>query len=167
MVFDISTKLHPEDPFCVLVEKAESNKISGLDYAGEVSPREAFDFVNSNPSVVIDVRTTPEWQFVGMPDLSGTSSKLITISWKLYPSFAQNPKFIDDLTAEPMVQKNAPLFFICRSGGRSLDAALAMTAAGHRYCFNVSGGFEGDADEAGHRSKKQGWKYNNLPWIQG
>ncbi|MEK6745613.1 MAG: rhodanese-like domain-containing protein [Pseudomonadota bacterium] len=166
MVFE-SAKLQPESPFCALVDKAGQGKISGLSYAGEVSPEEAFDYISVNPSILVDVRTVPEWQFTGMPNLAGTPSKLLTVSWKIYPSFAQNPKFIEELTSDSSVHIDTPLFFICRSGGRSLDAAVAMTKVGHRYCFNVTGGFEGDADEIGHRSKKSGWKYNNLPWMQG
>ena len=138
-----------------------------MNYAGEISPKEAFEYASVNPSVIVDVRTTPEWQFVGIPDLSNTPSQLLTLSWKLYPSFALNPKFTGDLIAEPSINIDTPLFFLCRSGGRSLDAALAMTAEGYHYCFNITDGFEGEADGAGHRSTKQGWKNANLPWTQG
>lgn len=170
MVFE-SAKLYPEDSFCTLAEKAGQNKYPGLDYAGEVTPEETFEYLKTNPAIMVDVRTLPEWKSVGMPDLSNTPSKLLTISWKLYPSYEQNPKFIDELHSEPSIKKDTPLFFICRSGGRSLDAAIAATAAGHRYCFNViggfTGGFEGEAIEGEQRKEKQGWKNNNLPWIQG
>ena len=40
----------------------------------------------------------------------------------------------------------APLLFICRSGARSRQAAIAMTSAGWAPCFNVSDGFEGPLD---------------------
>ncbi len=167
MAFKLATKLHSDSSLCLLAERAAQNKMAGLDYAGEVSPREAFDYVSVNPSVIVDVRTTPEWQFVGTPDLSNTPSQLLTLSWKLYPSFVLNPKFIGDLIAETSIHIDTPLFFLCRSGGRSLDAALAVTAEGYHYCFNITAGFEGEADATSHRSTKQGWKHDNLPWVQG
>lgn len=36
--------------------------------------------------------------------------------------------------------KNIPLFFICRSGGRSSVAAEMARSAGHTQVFNVDGG---------------------------
>jgi rhodanese-related sulfurtransferase len=58
------------------------------------------------------------------------------------------------------------LFFICRSGSRSLAAAKAMTAAGYRACHNVTEGFEGPLDDARHRGILLGWKAIGLPWQQ-
>lgn len=148
-----------------LVSKAR--KVGNLNYAGDILPQDAFAFASQNPSVIVDVRTIPEWQFVGVPNLSETPSKLLTLSWKIYPSFSQNPQFADLLAAEPAVANDTPLFFLCRSGGRSLDAAVAMTQAGYGYCFNIAGGFEGEADASGHRGGAEGWKAANLPWVQG
>lgn len=143
------------------------HRTGGLAYAGDVSPRDAYHFLCENGGMLVDVRTIPEWQFVGTPNLLGTQAKLVTLSWKLYPSFAQNPQFSDMLAAEPDLAKDTPLFFLCRSGGRSLDAAVAMTAAGYAHCFNIAGGFEGEPNAAGHRATAQGWKAANLPWVQG
>ena len=40
------------------------------DYAGDLSPREAWDLLAADPSAqLVDVRTLPEWAFVGRPDL--------------------------------------------------------------------------------------------------
>ncbi len=167
MAFKLATKLSADSALCQLVDKAVGRKQPGAKYAGEVSPQEAFDYAKLNRSVIVDVRTAAEWQFVGLPDLNNTPSQLVTISWKLYPSFAQNSKFISELMAEPAIRKDTPLFFICRSGGRSLDAAMAMTSEGYQYCFNITGGFEGEANMMNHRSTKQGWKHDNLPWVQG
>jgi rhodanese-related sulfurtransferase len=58
------------------------------------------------------------------------------------------------------------VFLICRSGARSRAAAIALTGAGFSHAYNVAGGFEGDADGAGHRSNKNGWKAAELPWRQ-
>ncbi len=138
-------------------------------YAGEVTPEAAYAFLasssSSSSSVLVDVRTLPEWQFTGMPDLRAAGKDVLAISWKTYPQFQLNPNFQSDLIAR-VPSFNTPIFFLCRSGGRSLDAALAMTAAGYKYCFNVSGGFEGEPDASGHRCRTTGWKAANLPWSQ-
>jgi rhodanese-related sulfurtransferase len=60
----------------------------------------------------------------------------------------------------------APILFICRSGGRSRAAAAALTAAGYRRCYNVAEGFEGNPDPERHRGKTGGWKAAGLPWVQ-
>lgn len=167
MASSSTAKLSCDDSLQLLINKAAQNKIANLDYAGEVSPQEAFDYARSNHAVIVDVRTAPEWQFVGIPDLSNTPSQLLNLSWKLYPSFAYNPKFICNLTSETSISQNTPLFFLCRSGSRSLDAAVAVSAEGYNYCFNITDGFEGDVGIKGQRSTSQGWKYDNLPWVQG
>jgi len=149
------------------MNNANAHRAGGLNYAGEVSPEDAYTVLQALDGVLVDVRTVPEWQFIGVPDTTGTKGKLATISWKNYPDFSQNTKFADQIAALPGVSKDTPLLFICRSGGRSLDAAVAMTAAGYSKCFNVSGGFEGDPDSDGHRGTTQGWKAKNLPWKQG
>ncbi len=64
------------------------------------------------------------------------------------------------------VSKDAPLYFICRSGARSRHAAVAMADAGFTQCFNVAGGFEGPHDPERHRGQVEGWKAAGLPWTQ-
>lgn len=150
-----------------LLALASARKLGGLEYAGEVFSLDAYEFIKENVAVVVDVRTAPEWQFVGVPDLSETVSQLINLSWKTYPNFAPNQQFAEVLIAEENITKDTPIFFLCRSGGRSLDAAVAMTALGYKYCFNISGGFEGEPNEAGQRGTKNCWKSANLPWGQG
>jgi len=150
-----------------LAIQAAAHKVVGMAYGGDISPEEAFAFLKHNDAILVDVRTVPEWQFTGVPDVSATRGKLATISWKNYPDFSTNQKFQDQLASLPDINKEVPLLFLCRSGGRSLDAAVAMTAAGYRYCFNITGGFEGDPDASGHRGTAQGWKAKKLPWKQG
>lgn len=136
-------------------------------YAGDIPARDAYEYMRDHASLLVDVRTIPEWQFVGVPDMAGTQAKFLTLSWKHYPSFTPNAEFTAMMAAETQGNKDIPIFFICRSGGRSLDAAAAMTAQGYRYCFNILGGFEGEPDASGHRGVKEGWKAAQLPWKQG
>ncbi len=134
---------------------------------GEISPQEAWDALKQDArAVMVDVRTPPEWQFVGLPDLRGAKGRLLTVPWKLYPTFALNTHFAEQLRLEG-VTPDTPLYFICRSGGRSLDAAGAMAALGFPQCYNVMGGFEGEPDQLGQRGRRDGWKADSLPWVQG
>lgn len=120
-------------------------------------------------SVLIDVRTKPEWEFVGIPDLSQLGKEPLLIEWKTYPDGQINPAFVEQLTARLQAMGATPetdLFFICRSGGRSLAAAKALAERGYRACHNVAGGFEGPVGPDRHRGSVSGWKAAGLPWMQ-
>lgn len=138
-----------------------------MSYAGDVSPSEAWDVLGKDQkAVLIDVRTIPEWAYVGVPDLRPLGKKAGFICWQLYPQMQVDGEFV--ARAEQFLggDKAAPVFFICRSGVRSRAAAIAVTAAGYERCYNIAGGFEGDVDGEGHRGKSNGWKASSLPWVQ-
>jgi rhodanese-related sulfurtransferase len=138
----------------------------------EVDPAEAYRLLESDPATaLIDVRTRAELAFVGLPDLSALDRPLWPVEWVAFPSMARNPAFVDELTALMDGQPPARLFFICRSGSRSMAAAqaVAATLAGQgvaAHCTNVAEGFEGDLDQGGHRGRTNGWKARGLPWRQ-
>ena len=49
---------------------------SGQGYAGDVDCTEAWDILNRDTAaVLVDVRTVPEWEFVGIPDLGSIGKK--------------------------------------------------------------------------------------------
>jgi rhodanese-related sulfurtransferase len=139
-------------------------------YAGDVSVEEAWEGLRTEAdAVMVDVRTQAEWNYVGVPALDSIGKSLVLIEWQTFPTGALAPRFVDRLTQELSelgVGREAPLYFICRSGSRSRSAAIAMTAAGFARCFNVGPGFEGPIDEEGHRSSLSGWKLAGLPWKQ-
>ena len=81
-----------------------------------------------------------------------------------YPGNRPNPEFL--ATLQQQVKKDAPVMFICRSGGRSHNAALLAMQAGYVQSYNVLEGFEGDKDEHGHRNTRGGWRIAGLPWVQ-
>ncbi len=138
-----------------------------MSYAGDLSPREAWELLVKEPGAqLVDVRSQPEWSFVGVPDLTGIGRKAILQAWQVYPQMAVDPDFAAKLKAKLPGGAAEPVLFLCRSGARSRAAAQAMTAAGFSRCYNVTGGFEGDKDGAGHRGKLGGWKAGNLPWVQ-
>jgi rhodanese-related sulfurtransferase len=137
-----------------------------MGYAGDVTPSEAWKMLGEDKSArLVDVRTRPEWSFVGVPDLSRVGKRTLFLSWQDYPAMQINPDFVAEL-AKAVPDRQTPLFFLCRSGARSKAAAMAVTAAGYARCFNVSEGFEGNLDDERHRGKIGGWKAAGLPWVQ-
>lgn len=139
-------------------------------YAGDVAPTEAWaSLSNDRSAVLIDVRTRAEWSFVGLPSLVSLGKNPITLEWQIFPSMAVNPDFVevlDGALVKAGFDRDAPLYFLCRSGARSRNAAIAMTAAGWSRCFNIGPGFEGPLDAGGHRGGVSGWKADGLPWTQ-
>jgi rhodanese-related sulfurtransferase len=144
-------------------------------YAGDLSPKEAWDLLAREPkAVLVDCRSQAEWSFVGLPDLGALARQVVCVEWQSFapatpetgrPRMIANPNFVTDV-ARAGVPKDVPVVFICRSGGRSRSAAIAMTEAGWTTCFNLAGGFEGTHDTAKHRGTQQGWKAAGLPWNQ-
>jgi rhodanese-related sulfurtransferase len=105
-----------------------------------------------------------------LPDLSSIEKRLVLVEWQDFPGNRVNQAFVGRLTealAAIGASKNSELFFLCRSGGRSLSAARAMVAAGYARCRNVADGFEGPLDPNRHRGRLGGWKAKGLPWVQG
>ncbi len=138
------------------------------DYAGDVSCAEAWQALGSDPDgVLVDVRTHIEWQLIGKPDLSSIGKEPVYVQWITMQG--RNPAFLDELEAELAkrgVSKDAPLYFMCQSGGRSKIAAMQLTERGYSACYNLHEGFEGDLDEHKHRNSVNGWKVAGLPWTQ-
>jgi rhodanese-related sulfurtransferase len=140
------------------------------EYAGDISATEAWDLMARDAKAqLIDVRTSAEWSFVGLPDLTSLQRQPHRIEWQAYPSMQPNPGFIAQ-TSQALDAAGAdtqtPIVFLCRSGARSRAAAAAMTKAGYQKAFNIASGFEGDLDDTRHRGAISGWKAAGLPWQQ-
>ena len=139
-------------------------------YAGDVAAQVAWDALETNPAaVLVDVRTTAEWTYVGVPSLAGIGKETILVSWDDFCSGTLVPDFTGRLKAaldEAGVAADAPVYFICRSGARSRKAAIAATTAGYGHCFNVESGFEGALGPDRQRATPGSWKAEGLPWIQ-
>lgn len=133
-------------------------------YKGDLSPKEVWDLLSKDENaVLVDVRTLAEWKCVGEPDLSPLSKRAIFIEWVSFPDGAPNVNFLDHLMKE-VPEKDASIYFLCRTGVRSVAAAIAATNAGYENSYNILDGFEGKADEKGHRGRKTGWQALELPW---
>lgn len=144
----------------VLQQAAARAAALGLPYSGALLPQDAFYLMQHLPqSVLVDVRTKAEWQFVGMVP------NALCIEWRTYPGMQPNGDFA--ATLRQQVALDATLLFLCRSGARSDEAARAALEAGYRQVYNVLEGFEGDKDGASQRGHLNGWKKQGLPWVQG
>ncbi|HXG77815.1 MAG TPA: rhodanese-like domain-containing protein [Methyloceanibacter sp.] len=136
----------------------------------EVDVETTWKILQSSPRAqLIDVRTRAEWTYVGIPDLTPLGRRAVLVEWQTFPDQAVDPRFAERLAGELKalgVGKDDHLFFICRSGTRSLAAAKAMAAMGYSACHNVACGFEGPLDDERHRGALAGWKAAGLPWQQ-
>lgn len=136
-----------------------------MTYAGDKSVEETWRALREDSSaVLVDVRTRAEWNFVGVPNLQEAGKELVTVEWQGFPDSARNASFVEQVREQ--VRPDQTVYLLCRSGGRSRAAAVALTAAGFARCYNVAGGFEGDLDGQKHRGSVGGWKAAGLPWIQ-
>ena len=123
---------------------------------------------------ILDVRTPQEWNWVGHPgknnknegeDLDGNVLNVaIFVYHEGYSKgdiLILNTQFVKDV--KRLLNKDATIITMCRSGGRSKMAALALEAAGFTNVYNMLTGFEGDKDEYGYRTLN-GWKVDGLPY---
>lgn len=135
----------------------------------DLSPIAAYQYLQENPanSVLVDIRSSMEYLFVGHPVGS------IHIAWIDEPDWDVNPNFVTDVERllmgrfkdlDPKTQTAVVL--CCRSGKRTQDAAAALLAAGFQQVLHVNEGFEGERDENHHRSTLGGWRFHGLPWEQ-
>jgi len=124
-----------------------------------LTPKEAYDYLRKNPQAVfVDCRSEMEYLFVGHP------VGAIWIPWNDGPNWDINPDFVGHV--KKAASQNRPVVLICRSGNRSVDAGLALEAAGFPEVYNVLHGFEGELDDDHHRSSQAGWRFEGLPWAQ-
>jgi rhodanese-related sulfurtransferase len=137
----------------------------------DVDVATAWEGLTSKPGAqLVDVRTRAEWTYVGIPDLGPIGKRAVLVEWQTFPDQSVDLRFAERLAGELKalgVQLDDDLFFICRSGSRSMAAAMVMAEAGYRRCHNVASGFEGPLDDLRHRGTVGGWKATGLPWLQG
>ncbi len=131
-----------------------------------ISPRKVWDALRAEPKAqLVDVRTDAEWSYVGLTDLSEAGKQPALIPWQVFPAMSVNGGFVEQMKQAGLTPDNH-IYFLCRSGVRSLAAARAAEEAGFPHVFNIADGFEGPPDGAGHRGQVSGWKADGLPWRQ-
>ncbi len=133
----------------------------------DVAPKQVWDALVSHPDArLVDVRTDFEWAQIGVPDLAEAGKQPALISWQVAPTMQVNAGFVDDLRAAGVAEDDH-LYFLCRSGVRSVAAAQAAAAAGFKHTYNIADGFEGPPNGQGMRGQVAGWQADGLPWTKG
>ena len=134
----------------------------------DLAPKAAFAFLQDNPhSVLIDIRSSMEYLFVGHPIGSVHIPWIDEPDWQINPDFAaQIQRLIESRfkTLNPHI--DATVLLICRSGKRSREAGDLLLASGFKNVMHVDEGFEGERDENHHRGTLGGWRFHGLPWEQ-
>ena len=142
-----------EDPGAqILATARERARSLGLAYAGAVTPAEAWTLAQAGAARIVDIRTEPEWKFVG--HVAGVP----LVVWPRGGGEDQQRDFLAQIEAR--FPRDQPVLFLCRSGVRSHYAAEAAARAGWSGAYNVLEGFEGDAPG-------RGWLAAGLPWQKG
>lgn len=137
-----------------------------------IHPKDAWQLLQDNPkAVLIDIRSTMEYLFIGHPKGSIHIPWINEPEWKINPHFASEVRkvllggVIEDAD-ETQPLEGALVLLICRSGRRSLEAGKLLVKEGINHVHNVIEGFEGELDSEHHRSTSGGWRFHNLPWEQ-
>ncbi|MBM3351143.1 MAG: rhodanese-like domain-containing protein [Betaproteobacteria bacterium] len=134
-----------------------------LPYDGALTPQEAHALLQADPNaVLVDVRTRAEL------DLVGRIPSALHVEWAFYPGMVANPDFSSQLQAELSQRhcdRDVVLMFLCRTGGRSHNAAVVADALGFNRVYNILEGFEGEANTDKQRTLINGWKHAGLPWT--
>ena len=134
----------------------------------EINSTEAYSILQKlENAVLIDVRSTMEYEYVGHP------VNAVHVPIKESPGWEIRVDFINNVKSElakkfPNIQNLSEIhiLLLCRSGKRSEQAALMLESEGYKNTINITDGFEGDKDVNGHRSVINGWRFNKLPWKQ-
>jgi len=133
-----------------------------------LSPKETARMLDDDPrALLIDVRSSMEYLFVGHPEGA------VHVSWIDEPDWKVNENFTVDirkLLLGGVIRSDelhsAPIILICRSGIRSLEAGRKLIEDGMTNVYHVKSGFEGDLNDKHKRSSLNGWRFDGLPWEQ-
>jgi rhodanese-related sulfurtransferase len=124
-----------------------------------LTPKQTYEFLQANSeAILVDVRSEIEHLFVGHP------KGAILIPWVDGADWDINPNFVAQV--KKAASLNRPVVLFCRSGQRSVDAGLALEKAGVENIYNMLNGFEGDLNRNHQRSVVNGWRFDELPWLQ-
>ena len=127
-----------------------------------LTPLQTWDYLQSRPDALfVDVRMEIEYLYVGHPP------GVVHLPWYEYPQMQVQPQaFVEQVRREAQGDRSRPVVLIYRSGTRTVEAGLALEAAGFAEVVNVLHGFEGDLDDRLQRGHLNGWRHDGLPWEQ-
>ena len=106
----------------------QNNKDNNKDVVEEVVPVLAYEnLIGCSRSYLVDVRTRAEWSFVGTPVCQSMKNEVIFCEWASFPDMVKKSEFLENLLSHLNLEKSDNIFFICRSGARSFQAALELS----------------------------------------
>lgn len=128
--------------------------------ARRVSAKEAFDLVEREGYVLVDVRSVPEFE-------AGHPAGAFNVPWMHIDARGRslNDEFIP-LIEKLFPDRDAKLVLSCQSGNRSMQALSALEARGYRCLVDQRAGWGGQRDSFG-RLLEPGWKETGLPIAYG
>lgn len=126
-----------------------------------LEPKAAWAYLQAHPDALfVDVRMEIEYLYVGHPP------GIVHIAWYEYPEMRVDAQRFVAQVLQEAGRTQRPVVLLCRSGKRTVDAGLALEAAGFVEVVNVVHGFEGDPDANFQRGHLNGWRFDGLPWEQ-
>jgi len=138
-----------------------------------LTPADAHAALQDNPDILfIDVRDPIEVAFVGHAAPMDANVPLRIATHAFDPAegtyrMVPNDAFVAEVAAlldREGLDRDAPVFVMCRSGGRSAAAATQLIEAGFGNVWNLVEGFEGDKHPATGARSVNGWRNAGLPW---
>jgi len=131
-----------------------------------LTPKEAWEYLqNDSNTVLLDVRTTMEFEYIGHPIGAIHVPLMEAPAWNTDPDFCDKVREVLHRSHDSDPE-SLTILALCRSGARSKTAAELLADAGFKSLYNIIEGFEGDRDDDKHRSTINGWKFHDLPWEQ-
>ena len=130
----------------------------------EISSPQAWDVLEGNPqAVLLDVRTSMEYEYVGHP------LNAMHVPWMDAPDWNVDARFVDNVR-QALVKRSGSdqdlestvILAICKSGKRSQAAAEELVSHGFNHLYNIEDGFEGEMDNKKHRNKINGLRVAKL-----
>ena len=103
-------------------------------YAGDVDPDAAYAALAAEEdAVLVDVRTTAEWSYVGLPDLTALGKRVVCVEWQRYPDGAVNGELFVAYIEQQVVPS------LARGDVLIMDNLPVHKAAGVRKALEAAG----------------------------
>ena len=115
-----------------------------------ISAESCFSKIKENKDAyLIDLRTPYEWESFGRVDEDSFDARYIELTL-INEEGNENANFFDQFKSYG-ISKDSEIYFICKSGARSMHAALILESNGYQNLCNVEDGYA------------IGWKPGGLP----
>ena len=118
-----------------------------------ISAENCYSTIKENKDAyLVDVRTPYEWETFGRVDEDSFDAQYIELTL-INEEGIENINFLSQFNSNG-ISKNSEIYFICKSGARSMHAALILESNGYQNLYNVEDGFV------------MGWLPKGLPSVK-